>query len=130
MPSYLDFDSTKSFRDKILGKTLQQPNGPQTFNSTNYEASNLTDYANKSGGTITIKRAEELKQTKGVNIYKPDMFYTKNLETLPRAANLRLYPYFQPGEHTLIGILGQTDSSDNESLLYKFASSNISPQLW
>ena len=30
MPSNLDFDSTKKFRDYILGKTLKQPNGPQT----------------------------------------------------------------------------------------------------
>jgi hypothetical protein len=126
MPSYLDFDSTKSFRDKILSRTLQRPNGPQTFTSTNYEISNLTDYANIAGGDVLLKRDEELKQTKSINIYKPDDFEEKNLEVLPRTANLKLYPYFQTtNNHTLIGILDNSDSTLNESALYKFAVSNI-----
>ena len=47
MPSYLDFDSTKSFRNKILGKTLNRPNGPQTFTNTDYAVQKLSDVANK-----------------------------------------------------------------------------------
>ena len=47
MPSYLDFDSTKNFRDKILGKTLNRPNGPQTFTKADYGVQNVSDIANK-----------------------------------------------------------------------------------
>ena len=29
MPSYLDFNSTSQFRDSIIARTLQSPDGPQ-----------------------------------------------------------------------------------------------------
>ncbi len=51
MPSYLDFDSTKRFRDYILGKTLQQPNGPQTQTSA-YQLQNTSDLPNKEIGDV------------------------------------------------------------------------------
>ena len=46
MPSNLDFDTTKKFRDRILGKTLQRPNGPQTFKNDSYIVQKLSDSAN------------------------------------------------------------------------------------
>ena len=46
MPSYLDFDSTSQFRNSILARTLQQPNGPQTFTSSAYSVENLNDHSN------------------------------------------------------------------------------------
>jgi len=125
MPSYLDFDSTNNFRKALIGRTLQQPNGPQTFSSNNYAFASLSDSADVSGGTITYSQAAELKQSQSINTYKPSEYYEKDLEVLPRAANLQLYPYFQASEHTLIGIVEQTDSYKNESALYKFAVSNI-----
>ena len=32
----LDFNTTKQFRDFVLSRTLQVPNGPQTFTQQNY----------------------------------------------------------------------------------------------
>jgi len=125
MPSYLDFNSTNNFRKVLIGRTLQQPNGPQTFTSNNYEASSLLDLPNISGGGVTEDQLSELKQSKTINIYKPSEYYEKDLEVLPRNANLQLYPYFAASDHSLVGIVGQTDNTNNESALYKFAVSNI-----
>lgn len=125
MPSYLDFDSTNNFRKTLIGRTLQQPNGPQTFSKNNYAYASLSDSSDISGGTITVSKTAELKQSQAVNTYKPDSYYEKGMQVLPRTANLKLYPYFQVSEHNLVGILGNSDSYSNESALYKFAVSNI-----
>ena len=118
MPSYLDFDSTNNFRKTLIGRTLQQPNGPQTFTKNNYAFASLSDSADIAGGTVNVSKAAELKQSQTVNTYKPDEYYEKNLEVLPRPANLKLYPYFQASDHTLVGVVSQTDSYSNESALY------------
>ena len=52
MPSYLDFDSTAQFRDSILARTLQQPNGPQTFTNSAYSVESLNDFANTDPGEV------------------------------------------------------------------------------
>ncbi len=52
MPSYLDFDSTKRFRNYLIGRTLNVPNGPQTQTSSNYSVSNLSDFSNVDPGDV------------------------------------------------------------------------------
>jgi len=129
MPSYLDFNSTKSFRDSILSRTLQAPNGPQTFNSSNYLVQTLSDFANVDPGEVDTNRRNDLSVPQSTNTYKPITYFVKeNIETLPRRANLNLYfngsPYFRAENHNLIGILSNSNY-DNESELFKFAASYI-----
>jgi len=125
MPSFLDFNSTKSFRDKILGRTLQQPNGPQTFSDTSYREQNLSDIPNISLGNVDTNRTSDLKSIQTINLYKPESFFIEeNIDTLPRRANLSLYPYFTTGDYNLFGIMN-TKSYDTESELFKFAAYNI-----
>ena len=127
MPSYLDFDSTKKFRDYIIGKTLQSPVGPQTFTNSSYSEQNLGDLPNKNQGPIDSNLNKELLQTSNSNIYKPDVYFLRdNIDTLPRRANLSLYPYFQfpTNDYSLVGIMA-TDNYNNESELFKFAASYI-----
>ena len=126
MPSYLDFDTTKNFRDYILGKTLQSPNGPQTSSSSNYAVQSLSDMSNVDPGTVENNLSQYLVTTQNGNTFKPIEYSVRDtLNTLPRRANLSLYPYFERGQdHNLIGILS-TSNYDNESELFKFASSYI-----
>jgi len=125
MPTYLDFNSTKNFRDFMIGKTLNVPNGPQTFTSQNYIIQGTNDYANVDPGDVTTNRDQELLQTQNSNIFKPlEYWVTESLNTLPRRANLNLYPYFVPGEYSLVSIMA-TDNYDTESVLMQFAAYNI-----
>ena len=77
MPSYLDFDSTKRFRDFILGRTLNVPNGPQTFNSTSYIVQNLNDSPNVDPGAVDTNRAQDLTNPQTKNIFKPLEYFVK-----------------------------------------------------
>ena len=52
MPTYLDFNSTKTFRDFLISKTLNRPNGPQTFTDANYAVQNLNNFANVDPGDV------------------------------------------------------------------------------
>jgi hypothetical protein len=125
MPSFLDFDSTKGFRDFLIGKTLKQPNGPQTFNAQGYEVQNLSDQPNKDSGGVDLLVNTELNIAQTSNIYKPEVYFIKdNLDTLPRRANLSLYPYFISGDYTLLSILS-TGNFETESELFKFAANYI-----
>jgi hypothetical protein len=125
MPSYLDFDSTKKFRDYILGKTLQQPNGPQTFTSNTYGIQSLSEFSDKSLGNVDTNRTTDLSVPQTSNIYKPEEYFIKeNLENLPRRANLDLYPYFVSGDYTLLSIVN-ANNFDTESELFKFAAKFI-----
>ena len=121
MPSYLDFDSTKNFRNMILSKTLKNQNGPIHFNSTNYSEQKLSNLSNVKSEGIDGVVDGELVQSQNSNIYKPNQYFIKdNLDTLPRRANLSLYPYFVAGDYTLVSILN-TNRYDTESELQKFA---------
>lgn len=121
MPSYLNFTSTKEFRDSILSRTLRQPNGPQTFTSANYEIRSLRNMPNVNPGDVDDNRVEMLGLPRGNNIYKPINFsVTDNLRVLPRRANLNLYPYFSLQAHNLISVYNQRNL-DRESELMKFA---------
>ena len=136
MPSYLDFDSTKKFRDFIIGKTLNQPNGPQTFTNASFAVNTLSSLSNTNPGDVVVNdvmnRADTLNRSSNFNLYKPiDGFQgldriidTKTLDQtgLP----LRLYPYFnvEPPKYNLYGILNAS-AYDTESKLFQFASSYI-----
>jgi len=129
MPTNLDFNSTKKFRDFLLSKTLQVPNGPQTYTADNYTYKNLSDFPNIDLGTVEDDRDIRLRDIKNSNTFKPDEFFiTEELTTLPRRANLKLYwngsPYFIPEKHNLIGIMSNS-SYETESELFKFAASYI-----
>lgn len=125
MPSYLDFDSTKRFRDYILGKTLNQQNGPQTFSKDTYSVQTLSEMSNVDLPAVDFNRSSDLLQTQNSNTFKPlEYFVTDTLETLPRRANLQLYPYFVSGNHNLISVMS-TNNYDTESELFKFAAFNI-----
>jgi len=126
MGTQLDFDSTKRFRDVILTKTLSAPNGPQTFNSTNYRVEKLRTLPNIDSGNVDDNRSSDLLTPKTTNIFKPLEYLVKdNFETIPRRANLNLYPYFLGGQnYNLIGIMGNSNY-DTESELFKFAASYI-----
>ena len=126
MPSYLDFNSTKNFRDYILGKNISSPNGPQTFNAGAYDVQKTSDYVVIDSGTVENDRDALLSQTQNGNIFKPlEYTVTEVLDTLPRRINLQLYPYFTGNlNHNIIGIMS-TDNYDNESELFKFAANNI-----
>jgi hypothetical protein len=136
MPSYLDFDSTKKFRDFIIGKTLNQPNGPQTLTNSSYSYNNLSSLSNTNPGDVVVNdvmnREDTLNRTSNINLYRPIYGY----EGLDRVLDtnildqtglpLRLYPYFnvEPPNYNLYGILN-ANAYDSESKLFQFASSYI-----
>ena len=126
MPSYLDFDSTKGFRNFILGKTLTVENGPQSFTSESYTMQKTSDMSNVDPGTVEDERIPALTKSSTSNTFKPIEYFVKeNLATLPRRANLSLYPYFETGQyHSYISIMTGSDFS-NESEMMKFAEWNI-----
>lgn len=125
MPSYLDFNSTGGFRNFLIGRTLQQPNGPQTFTSNTYSVQNLSTFSNVDPGSVDTNRTTDLLVPQSSNVFKPLQYLIKDtIETFPRRANLSLYPYFTYTKHNIIGILGNEDTS-TESELYKFAANNI-----
>jgi hypothetical protein len=130
MPSYLNFDSTKQFRDFIIAKTLNKPNGPQTFTKDNYDYQKLSNLSNVDPGSVDKNRKDDLIKISNSNVYKPTNFFIKeNIDTLPRTRNLSLYfnggsPYFTAEKHNLISIMA-TKTYDTESELFKFAAKYI-----
>lgn len=130
MPSNLDFDTTKQFRDFILGKTLNRPNGPQTFTQNTYSVQKLGVVSNIDLGNVDDNRKNDLAVPTSNNIFKPSEYLIKDtIDTLPRRANLSLYyesgTYFKMENHSLIGIMGSTSKYETESELFKFAASYI-----
>lgn len=126
MPTYLDFDTTKKFRDELLNKNLKVQNGPQSFNANTYDVSSLKVTENKDLGSVDTNRSEDLLTPKNNNTYKPiEYIVDENLNVFARRANLNLYPHFQTNQdHTLISILS-TDNFDKESELFRLAANNI-----
>jgi hypothetical protein len=82
--------------------------------------------SNVDPGTVENNLPQYLVNTQNGNIFKPLQYSVRDgINTLPRRANLNLYPYFERDQdHNLIGIL-TTSNYDNESELFKFASSYI-----
>ena len=135
MPSYLDFNSTKKFRDYILGKTLNVPNGPQTFSNTSFSVDKLSDMSNKDNGDVILNdstsRKTQVDNISNLNVNQPSDNYliVEDLNTVliqRRSNGLNLYPYFPTNTPTynLVGIMGSS-KYDNESELFKFAANNI-----
>lgn len=125
MPSYLDFDATKRFRDEVLKRTLDPVYGkgpsPKTFTNSNYSVNNLNDVANINQPNVDFNRDTELTNIKNKNTFKPEEYIiTEDVRDLPRQHNLSLYPYFTFTEHNLIGIMSNRNF-DTESELFKFA---------
>ena len=126
MSSPLNFTNTSIFRDFLISKTLQRPFGPQTFTATRYRVETLSNFSNVDPGEVDTNRANDLLQIRNSNIFKPvSYFVTENINTIPRSANLSLYPYFTEGDiRSLIGIMSNSNY-DDESQLMKFAALNI-----
>ena len=126
MPSFLDFNQTKKFRDYILSKNIQYPNGPQTFTENSYTVTNFNVLSNRDLGDVTNDRDLNLKTTKQTNIFKPlDYLIIEDFKTIPIKNSLQLYPYFTPKTNqSLISILN-TNNYDNESNLIKFSNNFI-----
>ncbi len=132
MPTYLDFNSTKSFRDFLIAKTLNRPNGPQTFNSGNYAIQNLSNFSNVDPGDVKTNFDIYFGQN-FINLYvPPDNIIEEYTNTsLPMLAWLNNgiisqgYPNsFEPVTTNLISIMaGQ--NFDNDSRLMRFATTNI-----
>ena len=126
MPSYLDFDSTSQFRDSILARTLQQPNGPQTFTSSAYSVENLRDQPNLDPGEVDTNLQTYLAIPDTRNTLTPDSFETvETLRNLSRTEDLGLYPYFNQGSYNNFISIMTTDNYDQESNMMKFAARHI-----
>jgi hypothetical protein len=130
MPKYLDFDSTKDFRDNLLKRTLNPVYGkspsPKTFTSSNYSNQTLGEISNIDQPQLDANRKNDLLTPQRYNIFKPTEYFIKDrIEDLPRRANLSLYPYFTPTlDANLIGIYNSSNFN-TESELFKFAAHNI-----
>lgn len=132
MPTYLDFNSTKAFRDFLIAKTLNRPNGPQTFNSGNYAVQNLSNFSNVDPGDVKTDWNVYFGQN-FINLYvPPDNVIEEYTNTsLPMLAWLNngivsqgYQNSFEPSTTNLISIMaGQ--NFDNDSRLMKFATTNI-----
>ena len=131
MPSYLDFDSTKSFRDSLISKTLQAPNGPQTFSSTSYSVGNTNSFSNKNSGDVVgndaYNRVDLLKNSYAINRFGPEsdsqFLIVDQINTVPSLGNLALYPYFPIQDvlgRSLIGALN-SENYEFESKLAQFS---------
>jgi hypothetical protein len=125
----LDFNTTKDFRDRLLRKTLQVPNGPQTFTQNNYSIVGTNEFSNVDPGAVDTDRARDLSKPQQTNVYKPLKYNViEEFKLIPRRANLSLYyngtPYFVSRNHSLVGIMSN-QNYDNESELFKFAASYI-----
>lgn len=133
MPSYLDFNSTQSFRNYILGKTLNTPDGPMTMTENDYTYQTQSDFSNIDPGAVDTNRQEDLAGGLYTNTYKPNnqqLYILEELNDLPRRANLNFYadssgnPYFKPENHNLISIISNSNYQ-TESELFKFAANWI-----
>lgn len=124
MPSYLNFNSSKSERDKLLAKNLRNPSqGPQLFTPSSYSVSSQNDFSVRNLPPVDSTRLNDLSQPTNLNIFKPENFdIFETLDTSIRRANLELYPYFNTNlNHTFIGLFTNTNNDGNSELV-KFAS--------
>ena len=127
MPSYLNFDSTKSERDKLLAKNLKNPSGgPQLFTQSSYSVSSQNDFSVLNLPPVDSNRLNDLSQPTNLNVFKPEIFSIfETLDTSVRRANLELYPYFNTNlNHTFVSLFTNTNN-DGDSELVKFASNHM-----
>ena len=107
MPSYLNFNSSKSERDKLLAKNLRNPSqGPQLFTPSSYSVSSQNDFSVRNLPPVDSTRLDDLSRPTNLNIFKPENFdIFETLDTSIRRANLELYPYFNTNlNHTFISL--------------------------
>jgi len=132
MPTYLDFNNTKTFRDFLISKTLNRPNGPQTFTDANYSVQSLNNFANVDPGDVKTNWAVYFGQN-FINLYLPpnntiEEYTDTSLPTLAQLNGGILSPgyinSFEPQTTNLISIMGG-QNFDNDSRLMKFATQNI-----
>ena len=134
MPTYLDFNNTKVFRDYLISRTLNRPNGPQTFTDTNYVVQNLNNFSNVDPGDVKTNWSVFFANTFGQNLYSaPDNTIEEYTDTtLPMLAWINngviSDGYFDSFTMTqspnLIGIMGG-QNFESDSRLMKFATQNI-----
>jgi hypothetical protein len=133
MPSYLDFNTTKAFRNYILSKTLSTQDGPMNMTENDYLYKTQSDFSNVDPGAVDTNRVNDLSVGLYGNTYKPNttqLFIIEELNDLPRRANLNFYadnsgnPYFTAQNHNLISIISNSNYQ-TESELFKFAANWI-----
>ena len=133
MPSYLDFNSTKGFRDMMIARTLNRPNGPQTFTSSNYVLQNLSNFPNIDPGDVKTNFANYYGNSAGNNLYLPPNSTIEEYTDTSLPALQTLYSgilfagyidSFVKSETNLVSIMtGQ--NFDTDSKLMQFATKNI-----
>jgi outer membrane protein OmpA-like peptidoglycan-associated protein len=133
MPTFLDFNNTKVFRDFLISKTLNRPNGPQTFTDTNYTVQNLSNFPNIDPGDVKTNWETYWNSSWVNNLYtQPNSVIEEYIETsLPLLVWINngsvIQGYtdsFTPITTNLVSIMsGQ--NFDNDSRLMKFATNNI-----
>lgn len=143
MPTYLDFDTSRNksgipdskdgFRDYLIARTLNVPNGPQTFTNANYAVQTLRDMPNVDPGDVKTNFANYYGNSAGNNLYLPpnstiEEYTDTSLPALQSLYNGILFAgyvdSFEPQTTNLISIMtGQ--NFDEDSKLMKFATSNI-----
>ena len=133
MPTYLDFNSTATYRDFLISKTLQRPFGPQTFTSANYAVQNLSNFSNVDPGDVKTNWNVFYGNSAGNNLFLPpnntiEEYTNTSLPSLGWLYNGQLFQgyvnSFTPVTTGLIGIMtGQ--NFDDDSRLMKFAAQNI-----
>ena len=136
MPSYLDFNATKKFRDELLTKTLNVPNGPQTFGDSNYSVQNTNAFSNKDQGDVTVNlqtsRDAQIVSTENSNRFSPEesnYVIVEDVRNIISTDNVGVYPYFPISGNILgRGLIGALDTKNYEfeSKLAKFANYHLS----
>jgi hypothetical protein len=133
MSSPLNFNNTKTFRDFLISKTLNRPDGPQTFTDTNYVVQNLSNFSNVDPGDVKTNWSTYWNSSWSNNLYtQPNSQIEEYIETsLPllvwinNGVVIQGYPEsFTPIRTNLISIMtGQ--NFDDDSRLMQFATNNI-----
>ena len=132
MPTYLDFNTTKTFRDFLISKTLNRPNGPQTFTDANYTIQNLSNFANVDPGDVKTNWAVYFGQN-FINLYIPpnstiEEYTNTSLPTLSQLnggiLSAGYINSFEPQTTNLVSIMAGQNFED-DSRLMKFATQNI-----
>jgi len=82
MPTYLDFDTSRNksgipdskdgFRDYLIARTLNVPNGPQTFTSANYAVQTLREMPNIDPGDVKTFWSKDYGVAVDANLYGID----------------------------------------------------------
>ena len=143
MPTYLDFntsrnksgipDSKDGFRDYLIARTLNVPNGPQTFTNANYSVQKLRDLPNIDLGGVPLFITSAPYFDLSANLYTVpggilEEYRNLSLPSLAFLNNGVISPgyidSFIKEDTNLVSIMsGQ--KFDNDSRLMKFATSNI-----